>query len=109
MDTATSILLGTSVLIMLLTIFAVSYKTGVTLTPQSLTKHEKPKYEVRSENLGKYLAYIVGIFIINVIFSLALLRDTSEMEGILILSAINTAVLAWGLLYFVLLVKRREN
>ena len=92
----------------LATIVAVSFKTGIVLSMQSLTRGDQPKFEIDKSKIGKFLWAALSVFVMNIIYGLAIVQDINEIEGILILSLFNTAFITWGLMYLVLLKKKNE-
>jgi len=106
----TAILIVSSMLIIFLTVVSVSYKTGfVAYSIWSFTSRNQPKFEVNKNKIGNFIGVTIGVFLLNVVYGLAILRDIREIEGILLFALFNTTFIAYGLSYWMLINEKRRS
>lgn len=109
MDPA-AILITSSVVIMFLTLLAVSYKTGfVAYSIWSLTRGDQPKYKINKDKIGRFILNSVCIFILNIAYGLIVVRDNKQIGGILILSLFNTIIIGYGMAFWILLKQEKKT
>ena len=108
MDSA-GILIATSIVLILLTVIGVSYKTGfVAYSIWSFTRDNQPKFEVDKSKIGKFIGFTTATFLLNIVYGLVVVRDPRELEGIVMFGIFNTVFVAYGLAYWVLLKERAK-
>lgn len=99
-----AILVLTLAVTMFMALLSVSYKTGfVFYSIWSLTRKNQPKFKVDKSKIGQFLVIVLATFQLNFIYSLLILQSTNDVESILIFSLWNTAVIAYGLSFWMLL------
>lgn len=109
MDPA-AILIVASVLIMFLTLIGMSYKTGfAAFSIWSLTRKDQPKFKIKKEGIGKFLSLTASVLVLNIIFGIVIMRDLSQIVGILVLSLFNTLIIGYGLSFWVLLEEKKKD
>jgi len=109
MDPA-AVLIASSMVIMLLTLLCVSYKTGfVSFSIPSMIRDDQPKFEIDKNKIGKFIEFTVGAFVLNVVYGFVVFRDIREVGGILVLSLFNTIVIGYGLAFWVLLKEKKQK
>lgn len=107
MDPA-AILITTSVVVMFLTLLGVSYKTGfVSYSIWSLTRSDQPRFEIKKNEIGKFICITIGVFLLNIVYGFMIVRDMSEVGGVLILGLFNTIVIGYGLAFWILLKEKK--
>src|SRR5690242_221134 len=100
MDVPTTILFITSGAVVFLSLIVVSFKTGfISFSMLSMTRKDQPKFNVEMAKIRRFTGLIAGVFVLNVIYGFVLIRDMSQASGILLLSFINTAFIAYALVY----------
>jgi hypothetical protein len=109
MDPA-AILIVSSFVVMILTLLGVSYKTGfVSYSIWSLTRDDQPKFAIRKDRALRFVGITFGIMLLNIVYGLIVVRDVSEIGGILVLSLFNTVVIAYGLSFWILLTEKPKS
>lgn len=109
MDPA-AVLIMTSAILMFLTLISISYKTGfVSFSIWSLTRKDQPKFEIDKSKAGGFVFMAVAAFMLNVVYSIIILGSAREMGAVLLLSLFNTAVIGYGLSFWVLLKEKHKN
>ena len=94
---------------MLLSILSVSYKTGfISFSLVSLTRQDQPKFRVDRSKIGDFAGLVIASFVANIIYGIAVMRDLQQIGGILLLSLVNTAFIAYSLVYWILLRERTD-
>lgn len=105
-----SILFVSSMIIMLVSLISVSYKTGfVFFSIWALSNRSRPKFEVDKKRIGKFVLLTLVVFLLNCVYGILIIRDINEIEGILILSLFNTAFIVYALAYWFLFKEKKSK
>jgi hypothetical protein len=101
-----NILLLTVFVTMILTVVITSYKTGlIPFSVLSVARKSQPRFKVDNTKIGIFAVATLSIFLLNVFYCFLVLGGVNrdEMEGILIFSVWDTAVISFGLSFWILL------
>ncbi|HTE58582.1 MAG TPA: hypothetical protein VK694_07645 [Verrucomicrobiae bacterium] len=99
-----------SVVIIWVSVFAVSYKTGfVYLSMKSYLRDNKPKYEVDKTKVGKFVTSILLSFLINIVGGVAIAGTIREIGAVFIFSLLNMTAITYALVYWVLLKEKKKT
>ncbi len=100
----TAVLVVTSSVVMLVTLIYVSSKTGYIV---GIGAKNEPKFEIRKDRIRRFTCILGIVLLLNIVYGLVVTRDFHMFSDILMISAVNTLVIGWGLAYRVLLQEKK--
>lgn len=101
MDAGSIVLIASLLIIAIISVIATTFKSGLVLySGPSFLGGDHPKFEIDKSKIGKFIALVAIIFLINILYTFLVIR---ELEAALIYSALNTAFISYGLSYWWLL------
>ncbi|HTE22474.1 MAG TPA: hypothetical protein VK674_05545 [Candidatus Limnocylindria bacterium] len=106
-ETVNNILGISTLIIAMIAVLIVSHKTGlVAYSPWSLFDKNQKKFKIDQSKLGSYLFYVSVASFFMLAYPFVLTKDIQES---LIYGTINTVVIAYALLYLVLLKEKKKS
>ena len=102
-----AVLAVTSGIVMFATQIYVSSKTGYIV---GMGIRNEPKFEIRKDRIGRFISILGIVLVANILCCLVVIGDIHEIGAALIMSAINTVAIGYGLTYgFLLQEKKAKN
>ncbi|HTE58584.1 MAG TPA: hypothetical protein VK694_07655 [Verrucomicrobiae bacterium] len=107
MENAGIVLVISTAIVGLASIISASYKTGfIAFSVQSHLRDDQPKYEVDNNKTGRFAKIMLATFLLNILYGFLIVQDLREIAAVIVFSLLNTAFIAYSLVYWVLLKKK---
>lgn len=95
---------------MVLVVIAVPFKTGtIPYSIYSATRKDQPRFKIDKTKIGSFAAIVLLVFLLSILYSLLILQNIREIETVMIFSIWNTATIAFGLSFWLLLKRGKSS